>query len=183
MATRIPASVRGREELRGADRAGGAALRRRRLRRPLFGRAKEPLLRRRLRLEGGIPSHDILSRIFRPLAPRGWLPAPASVVGAEHRAFEASFGRFVAAFVRRAGSGAIVAIDGKTARRSFDRQRGRRPLDLVSAWAVEQRVVLGQEKAAGDSNEIEALPAWPPGWEPGRPSPLPASMRTPGLPR
>ena len=105
------------------------------------------------------------------------------MVGAEHRAFEASFGRFVADFVRRAGSGAIVAIDGKTARRSFDRQRGRRPLDLVSAWAVKQRVVLGQEKAAGDSNEIEALPAWPPGWEPGHPSPLPASMRTPGLPR
>ena len=52
----------------------------------------------------------------------------------------------------------MVAVDGKTARRSFDRQRGRRPLHLVSAWAVEQRLVLGQRRVDGDSNEIAALP-------------------------
>jgi predicted transposase YbfD/YdcC len=109
----------------------------------LFGRAKAPLLRRFLRLEGGIPSHDTFSRIFRLLDPD---------------AFEASFGRFVAAFAARTAAGEIVAVDGKTARRSFDRQGGRRPLHLVSAWAVEQRLVLGQQKVAGDSNEIEALP-------------------------
>ncbi len=109
----------------------------------LFGRAKEPLLRRFLRLDGGIPSHDTFSRIFRLLDPD---------------AFEASFGRFVAAFSRQAGGGEIVAVDGKTVRRSFDRQGGRRPLHLVSAWAVEQRLVLGQQKVAGDSNEITALP-------------------------
>jgi predicted transposase YbfD/YdcC len=109
----------------------------------LFGRAKEPFLRRFLRLEGGIPSHDTFSRLFRLLDPD---------------AFEASFGRFVAAFAQEAGAGEVVAVDGKTARRSFDRQRGRRPLHLVSAWAVEQRLVLGQQKVAGDSNEIEALP-------------------------
>jgi predicted transposase YbfD/YdcC len=109
----------------------------------LFGRAKAPLLRRFLRLEGGIPSHDTFSRIFRLLDPD---------------AFEASFGRFVAAFAQAAGAGAVVAVDGKTARRSFDRQRGRRPLHLVSAWAVEQRLVLGQRRVDGASNEIEALP-------------------------
>ncbi len=109
----------------------------------LFGRAKEPFLRRFLRLEGSIPSHDTFSRIFRLLDPV---------------AFEASFGRFVAAFAQEAGNGGVVAVDGKTARRSFDRQRGRRPLHLVSAWAVEQRLVLGQQKVAGASNEIEALP-------------------------
>ncbi len=109
----------------------------------LFGRAKEALLRRFLRLEGGIPSHDTFSRIFRLLDPV---------------AFEASFGRFVAAFAAEAGNGGVVAVDGKTTRRSFDRQRGRRPLHLVSAWAVEQRLVLGQQKVAGASNEIEALP-------------------------
>lgn len=109
----------------------------------LFGRAKEPLLRRFLRLEGGIPSHDTFSRIFRLLDPD---------------AFEASFGRFVAAFARQVGAGAIVAVDGKTARRSYDRRRGRRPLHLVSAWAVEQRLVLGQRKVGDASNEIEALP-------------------------
>jgi predicted transposase YbfD/YdcC len=109
----------------------------------LFGRAKAPLLRRFLRLEGGIPSHDTFSRIFRLLDPD---------------AFEASFARFVAAFAEQVETGAIVAVDGKTARRSFDRQGGRRPLHMVSAWAVEQRLVLGQQKVAGDSNEIEALP-------------------------
>jgi len=119
----------------------------------LFGRAKEPLLRRLLRLEGGIPSHDTFSRIFRLLDPA---------------AFEASFGRFVAAFARQiaggeqvraaaADDGQVVALDGKTARRSFDRRAGRRPLHMVSAWAVEQRLVLGQQKVDGDGNEIGAL--------------------------
>ena len=109
----------------------------------LFGRAKEPLLRRFLRLEGGIPSHDTFSRVFRLLDPD---------------AFEASFGRFVAAFAEQAGSREVIAVDGKTARRSFDRRSGRRPLHLVSAWAVEQRLVLGQQKVGAASNEIEALP-------------------------
>jgi predicted transposase YbfD/YdcC len=71
-------------------------------------------------------------------------------------AFEASFGRFVAAFA--APSSEVVAVDGKTARRSFDRQGGRRPLHMVSAWGVEQRLVLGQRRVDGASNEIEALP-------------------------
>jgi DDE_Tnp_1-associated/Transposase DDE domain len=107
----------------------------------LFGRAKAPLLRRFLRLAGGVPSHDTFSRVFRLLDPD---------------AFEASFGRFVAAFA--APSNEVVAVDGKTARRSFDRQVGRRPLHMVSAWACEQRLVLGQRRVDGASNEIEALP-------------------------
>jgi predicted transposase YbfD/YdcC len=109
----------------------------------LFGRAKEPFLRRLLRLEGGIPSHDTFSRIFRLLDPD---------------AFEVGFGRFVAAFAAQveAAHGGVVALDGKTARRSFDRQRGRRPLQMVNAWAVEQRLVLGQRNV-GDANEIGAL--------------------------
>ena len=89
----------------------------------LFGRAREPFLRRLLRLEGGIPSHDTFSRLFRLLDPDD--------------AFEASFGRFVAAFGVQGGAGEIIAVDGKTARRSFDRQGGRRPLHMVSAWGVE----------------------------------------------
>jgi predicted transposase YbfD/YdcC len=113
----------------------------------LFGQAKEPFLRRFLRLEGGIPSHDTFSRVFRLLDPD---------------AFEAGFGRFVAAFAARiagaqGGGAQVVALDGKTARRSFDRQAERRPLQLVSAWAVEQRLVLGQQKVTGDGNEIGAL--------------------------
>jgi predicted transposase YbfD/YdcC len=107
----------------------------------LFGRSKEPLLRRFLRLPGGVPSHDTFSRIFRLLDPV---------------AFEGCFARYLAALSERVQG--VVAIDGKTARRSFDRQQGRGPLHLVSAWACEQRLVLGQLRVAGTSNEIPAVP-------------------------
>ena len=100
----------------------------------LFGQAKEPFLRRFLRLEGGVPSHDTFSRIFRRLNPD---------------AFEAAFGRFVRAFAGETeDTGGVIAVDGKTARRSFDKQHRHRPLHLVSAWAVEQRLVLGQRRVA-----------------------------------
>ena len=107
----------------------------------LFGRSKEPLLRRFLGLPGGVPSHDTFSRIFRLLDPV---------------AFEACFARYLAALAARVAG--VVAIDGKTLRRSFDRQTGRAPLHLISAWACEQRLVLGQLRVAEASNEIPALP-------------------------
>ena len=108
----------------------------------LFGRAKEPLLRRFLTLPGGIPSHDTFSRLFRLLDPV---------------AFEACFARYLAALSELVQG--VVAIDGKTARRSFDRQQGRARSHLVSAWACEQRLVLGQLRVEGKSNEIPAVPA------------------------
>src|SRR5215218_9988812 len=52
----------------------------------------------------------------------------------------------------------VVALDGKTLRRSFDRAAGASPLHLVSAWAAEQRLVLGQVAAGDTSNEITAVP-------------------------
>ncbi len=52
----------------------------------------------------------------------------------------------------------IVAIDGKTSRRSHARRAGRAPRHLVSAWASRQRLVLGQQAVAGKSNEITAIP-------------------------
>jgi hypothetical protein len=107
----------------------------------LFGRSKEPLLRRFLRLPGGVPSHDTFSRVFRLLDPV---------------AFEACFSRYLAALSARVQG--VVAIDGKTVRRSFDRQNGRAPLHLVSAWAWEQRLVLGQLRVEDKSNEIPAVP-------------------------
>jgi predicted transposase YbfD/YdcC len=107
----------------------------------LFGRSKEALLRRFLRLPGGVPSHDTFSRIFRLLDPG---------------AFEACFGRYLRALSERVEG--VVAIDGKTARRSFDRQNGRAPLHLISAWACEARLVLGQRRVDDRSNEILALP-------------------------
>ena len=112
----------------------------------LFGRAKEPLLRRFLQLPGGIPSHDTFSRVFRLLDPA---------------AFEACFGRYVTALaerIARSGKGRVVAVDGKSARRSFDRQAGRAPLHLISAFACDTRLALGQRKVDGESNEIKALP-------------------------
>jgi predicted transposase YbfD/YdcC len=106
-----------------------------------FGAAKEPFLRRFLKLPGGIPSHDTFSRLFRLLDPA---------------AFEACFALFVAAFAARIDD--VVAIDGKTVRRSFDRKAGASPLHLVSAWSCEQRLVLAQRKVDGHSNEMAAVP-------------------------
>ena len=97
----------------------------------LFGRAKEPLLRRFLTLPGGVPSHDTFSRLFRLLDPAGLrgLLRPLS-----------------ARPCRNVVQG-VVAVDGKTARRSFDRQQGRAPLHLISAWAC--RAAPGAGPAAG----------------------------------
>jgi predicted transposase YbfD/YdcC len=107
----------------------------------LFGRAKEPFLRTFLRLEHGIPSHDTFSRVFRLLDPAQ---------------FHACFLSFMRSFA--AGCRGVVALDGKTLRRTFDRACGQSPLHLVSAWAVEQRLVLGQVAVAEKSNEITAVP-------------------------
>ncbi len=116
----------------------------------LFGRSKESLLRQFLPLTHGIPSHDTFSRVFRLLDPVQ---------------FRASFLRFMRHFAehgqRRGTSEAVgvVAIDGKTLRCSYDRAAGASPLHLVSAWAAEQRLVLGQLALDGKSNEITTVPA------------------------
>jgi predicted transposase YbfD/YdcC len=73
----------------------------------------------------------------------------------------APFRRCFLAFMRRFAKtcrGGVVALDGKTLRRSFDRAAAASPLHLVSAWAVEQRLVLGQLAVDGKSNEITAVP-------------------------
>ena len=106
-----------------------------------FGRAKHSFLKEVLTLEHGIPSHDTFSRIFRLLDPAQ---------------FHACFLGFMRRFAE--GCAGVVAIDGKTLRRSFDRAAGLSPLHLVSAWAVEQRLVLGQMAVDDKSNEITAVP-------------------------
>ena len=107
----------------------------------LFGRAKEAFLRRFLRLRHGIPSHDTFSRLFRLLDPA---------------AFHGCFLRFMQRFAE--STQGVVAIDGKTLRHSFDRAAGTSPLHLISAWAADQRLVLGQLAVDGKSNEITAVP-------------------------
>ena len=82
----------------------------------LFGQAKEPFLRPFLPLEHGIPSHDTFSRVFRLLDPEQ---------------FHACFLAFMRHFAE--GWPGVVALDGKTLRRSFDRAAGASPLHRVSA--------------------------------------------------
>src|SRR4051794_20940925 len=77
-------------------------------------------------------------------------------------AFEVCFSAWAQSFAE-AFDREVVAIDGKTLRRSFDRGRAQGPLHLVSAWASawasEQGLVLGQREVDGKSNEITAIPA------------------------
>jgi len=100
---------------------------------------KEAWLRRFLVLKNGIPSEDTFLRIFRVLDPKQ---------------FEAAFRCWVAGVVG-AFSGTI-AVDGKTVRGSGN--GGETAIHMVSAFATELGVVLGQEKVAGKSNEITAIP-------------------------
>lgn len=108
-----------------------------------FGKAKESWLRQRLELANGIPSHDTFARVFGALDAAG---------------FEQCFRQWVRA-VNDLSPGQVVAIDGKTVRRSHDRSRGQAALHLVSAWAAENRLVLGQVAVRDKSNEITAIPA------------------------
>src|SRR5689334_21424796 len=107
----------------------------------LFGHAKEPFLRQFLRLRHGIPSHDTFSRVFRLLDPAQ---------------FHACFLRFMQDFAQAVPG--VIAIDGKTLRRSFDRAAQTSPLHLVSAWACESRLLLGHIATDQKSNEITAVP-------------------------
>jgi predicted transposase YbfD/YdcC len=107
----------------------------------LFGEVKEPFLRQFMRLRHGIPSHDTFSRVFRLLD-----PVP----------FEACFTRFMQRFAESLQG--VVAIDGKTLRRSFDRAAGKSPLHMLHAWSADQRLLLGQLAVDGKSNEITAVP-------------------------
>ncbi|MFL5284488.1 MAG: ISAs1 family transposase [Rhodopila sp.] len=109
----------------------------------LYGRSKLAWLRTFLELPNGIPSHDTFRRVFMLIDPD---------------AFEAGFTAWVSSLV--AGfEREVVAIDGKTLRRSFDHGREQLPLHLVSAWASGQGLVLGQRCVDGKSNEITAIPA------------------------
>ena len=113
-----------------------------------FGHAKLPWLRTFLALPHGIPSHDTVGRVFAALDPEQ---------------FQQCFLGWVQAVVTRTSgvltAGQVVALDGKTLRRSHDRTNGKAALHLVSAWATENRLVLGQIAVDAKSNEITAIPA------------------------
>ena len=107
-----------------------------------FGRAKEEWLRTFLELPNGIPSHDTFTRVFAAL---------------DARQFSECFVNWTQS-LRRSVAGEIVAIDGKTLRRSHNRFKDKGAIHMVSAWARENGLVLGQVKVDEKSNEITAIP-------------------------
>jgi predicted transposase YbfD/YdcC len=108
----------------------------------LFGQAKEGWFKTFLDLPNGIPSHDTFWRVFAKLDPEQ---------------FQASFVGWISA-VSEVTQGQVIAIDGKTLRRSHDQQLGRAAIEMVNAWAAENHLVLGQIKVDDKSNEITAIP-------------------------
>jgi len=107
-----------------------------------FGRAKRAWLEQFLELPNGIPAHDTFGRVFSLIDPE---------------AFERCFRTWVQTLGELLPS-EVVAIDGKTLRRSHNRGQGLGALHLVSAWACENQVVLGQVATEAKSNEITAIP-------------------------
>lgn len=107
----------------------------------LWGRERLEFLRRFLPFERGIPAHDTLNDVINAL---------------DAELFQSCFSSWVEALQDHQPD--IIAIDGKTSRRTHDRSKGRQPLHLVSAWASRQRLVLGQEAVEEKSNEIIAIP-------------------------
>jgi predicted transposase YbfD/YdcC len=107
-----------------------------------FAHNKREWLRRFVRLENGIPVDDTFARVLSVLSPK-------------------AFAECLFAWTRglsEQGPGDVIAIDGKTARRSHDRKNQRNPLHLVRAWATAQGVALGLVKTDVKSNEITAIP-------------------------
>jgi predicted transposase YbfD/YdcC len=128
-----------------------------------FGRAREPWLRTFLALPNGIPSHDTFTRVFARLNPDAfaaclaeWAQAVAALALEESRPQEGAEAESEAKVAESEAE--IVAIDGKTARRSYDTRSAQAPLHTVSAWATEHHLVLGQVKTEAHSNEITAIP-------------------------
>lgn len=107
-----------------------------------FGEVRKEWFATFLKLPHGIPSRDTFARIF-------------SVLDAE--AFGRCFSNWAQALNRALG-GNHIAIDGKTLRRSFDKAAKKSAIHLVSAWAVDNQLVLGQVKVDSKSNEITAIP-------------------------
>ena len=108
----------------------------------LFGKSKLSWFQTFLELPHGIPSHDTFGKVFARLDPAqlqncfvSWTQAIAELLPGE-----------------------VVAIDGKTARRSYDRAGNKGAIHLVRAWATQQTLTLGQVKTDEKSNEITAIP-------------------------
>lgn len=108
-----------------------------------YGNAKRAWFETFLPFPNGIPSHDTFGRVFAALDPD---------------AFRRCFLAWVQSAVAQT-DGAVIAVDGKSVRRSHDRGAGKAAIHMVSAWASANRLVLGQVAVDEKSNEITAIPA------------------------
>lgn len=108
----------------------------------MFGRAKLSWFERFLGLPHGIPSHDTFGRVFRDIDPEE---------------FQASFQRWTQSIYERT-KGEVLAVDGKTLRRSKDGELGKDAIEMVSVWASENQLVLAQDRIQATTNEITAIP-------------------------
>ena len=108
----------------------------------VFGKGRPTWLKGFLQLPNGIPSHDTFRRVFGLL---------------DRKQFAACLFQWTQA-LHEATGGKVIAIDGKTARRSFNKKSGLKALHLVTAWATESGLTLGQVACEEKSNEITAIP-------------------------
>lgn len=107
-----------------------------------FAESKQEWLKRFLKLENGVPSHDTFGDVFR-------------MIDADE--FQRCFMRWVHA-VFTVTDGQVVAIDGKTARRSHDKANDKSAIHLVNAWASTNGITLGQRQVDDKTNEITVIP-------------------------
>jgi predicted transposase YbfD/YdcC len=108
----------------------------------LFGKERKEWLNKFLKLESGIPSHDTFGDIFSALNPE---------------VITESFIEWVET-IRQKISGEVVAIDGKTIKASKDIPKNKKAVHIVSGWATQNKLVLGQLATEEKSNEITAIP-------------------------
>lgn len=108
-----------------------------------FGKTKIDFLKSFLKLPNGIPSHDTINRVFSGLRPR---------------LFERMFIEWASGLKNDAINKEVISIDGKSIRGSKDSFHGQSPIHMVSAWASNNELVLGQLKVGHKSNEITAIP-------------------------
>lgn len=107
-----------------------------------YGHSKSQWLQTFLELPHGIPSHDTISRVFALLEPTQLQECFVSWVKS----------------IAELSLGEVISLDGKSARRSYDKGKGKGAIHMVSAWASANQLVLGQVKVSDKSNEITAIP-------------------------
>lgn len=107
-----------------------------------FAEEREAWFRKYLRLDNGIPSHDTIERCFKFIEPKQFQKCFISWTNS----------------LRTINTGETIAIDGKTMRGTADKSLGKSAIHIVSAWASENKIVMGQVKTSDKSNEITAIP-------------------------